>query len=254
MNRKFLAGVASAAAALPAFAGSVTNIDGLVVNARVFNDFPASTLVIVNNYPALASITDGPFNSSGGGFANRHDLVLADGGSPFLLQTSDGFDLSVTTTLDAGSLAPRKEAGIRFNSNIGGDGLFILASDNGESAAFGGALPFFGFGAGAYTPGTAVTMRVIYTPDDDGVATPGDASTIEYILGATSSGPIEFSNLENGFINGTQIALYGQFSPNQSNTSDFGFVSFENISIVPEPASLALLALGLGALLRGRRN
>ncbi len=240
------------AALLPAPAlADIGDINSLVVNARFFNDYPDSDLTIVNNYPSLLSITEQNFGS--GGFANRHDaLFSADGTNPYLLQTSEGFDLTVSAMLDAGSVAPRKEAGIRFNF-MGFDGLFIITSD-GESAAFGGVLPFHTFGGSAYTPGTVAEMRVIYTPDDDPDPGDGDASTIEYILNGTSSGPLNFGNLENGFIPNTQFGVFGQFQPDDSNPGDFALLEYSNFTLIPEPAAGLLLVIGGLGVMAGRRR
>lgn len=232
----------------PAFAG-ITDVNSVVVQSRVWNDYPGSDLSITNAFPSSIGILEQSFGA--GGFANRHDAVFsADGVNPYLLQTNDGFDISFEVSLDAGSISPRKEAGIRFNF-MGFDGLFILASD-GESAAFGGVLPFHTFGGSAYTLGDTVDMRVIYTPDDDPVPSLGDASTIEYIFNGVSSGPLEFSNLENGFIPNTQIAVYSQAAPDDSNPGDFVNLQYSNFVITPEPTSLALLAMGSLLALRRR--
>ncbi len=231
-------------------AAQVTNVDGIVAQTRIVNGFASSSLTITNNYPTQVDVLD----IIGGGprtdFANRHDMVLADGGSAYLLhdpaaplrpRTSDSFDLSVDVTLDAGSLAPRKEAGLRFNFN-GFDGLFIITSD-GEIAAFGGILPFFARG-GAYTPGTVANLRVLYTADDDTDANDGDASTIQYFVNgvAVFANPVVLGNLENGFIPGTSVAMFGQFQRDDSNPGDFGRATFDNIALtVPEPTTAALL-------------
>ncbi len=235
------------AAAGAALAGDVTSINSVIIQERVFNDFPNSTLTSVDNFPALVSFTETDYGT--GGWANRHDAVFStDDTNPFLLQTSDAFHIAFDIMLDAGSVSPRKEAGIRFNFN-GFDGLFIIASD-GESAAFGGVLPFFSFGGSAYTPGTVARMEVIYTPDDDPDPSDGDASTIEYILNGVSSGPLDFGNLENGFIPDTQIAVYVQSQPDTGNPGDFVIAEFSNFSIVPEPATVLLAVLGLGLIRR----
>ena len=48
---------------------SATMIDSAVINTRIFNDAPGSTLTTVNNYPALIEISD--TGTGGGGFAQR---------------------------------------------------------------------------------------------------------------------------------------------------------------------------------------
>jgi hypothetical protein len=237
--------------AAPALA-AVTDINSVVIQERFFNDFPGSTLTTVNNFPTDVSFTES--NYGAGGFANRHNAVYsADGSTAYGLTQSDGFDISFNVLIDAGSLSPRKEGGIRFDSGITGDGLFIVASD-GEVAAFGGPLPFHSFGAGAYTAGTTAGMRVIYRPDDDTDAFDGDASTMEYFFNGVSSGQLDISNTENGWASGTTISNYLQVAPDTGNPGDFAIAEYSNIAIsVPEPGTLLLLGLGGVLALRRRR-
>lgn len=237
---------------------AAAQINGVNVQPRVFNDFPDSNLTITNNYPTLVKIDDHFVTAPAGKFANRHDALLsADGGAtPFTFNNNQGFDVSADVTLQVGSAAPRKETGIRVNSSVGGDGLFIVNSDAGEIVAFGGALPFFKFGDNAggngYTPGQTINMRLIYD---------AAAHTITYDVtqnGVTkTSGPLAFTNLENGVIDGSNVGFYGQFSPNANSPStDFGTASFQNIvaTLVPEPTTLAGLCVAVGALAFRRRR
>lgn len=232
-------------------------INGVNVQPRVFNDFPDSNLTITNNYPSLVKIDD-HFVSGNGNFANRHDALLSadHGATPFTFNNNQGFDVSADVTLTAGSNSPRKEAGIRVNSSVGGDGLFIVNTDAGEIVAFGGALPFFKFGdnagANGYTPGQTINMRMIYDAANH---------TITYDVtrnGSTqTSGPLAFTNLENGVIDGSNVGFYGQFSPNKTSAStDFGTASFQNIvaTLVPEPTTLAGLCVAVGAVAIRRRR
>ena len=231
--------------------GGILDVNGVEVSERVFNDFPGSTLTTTNNFPVLVEFRDE--NMINGGFANRHDALLsADGGTtPLALNTSDGFDVSVDVTLEVGSTSPRKEAGMRVNSNITGNGLFIINSDAGEIVAFGGPLEFFSFNntfGESYVAGDTILMRMIYRPGE------GVAGTVEYIVdvgdGPLSSGELEFTNTEGGIADGTNVGFYGQFSPADEN--DFGVARFENIRAVPEPASAALVALGALGMIRRR--
>ena len=222
----------------------VTNINSVVIQERRFNDYPGSTLTTVNNYPSLVSFSEGPFGA--GGFANQHVARFSENGvtaRSFL--NAEAFDISVDVLLSVGSTAPRKEAGFRMDSFIGGEGFFILTSD-GEVAAFGGPLPFFGFG-NIYTPGTSARMRMIYRP--------GAVSTMEYMFNAVSSGEVAFGNTENGVINGSDFGNYLQNQPNDNNPNDFGNASFRNYAVaVPEPMTMLGLAAGVGVLLRRRRS
>ncbi len=231
--------------------GGILDVNGVAVAERVFNDFPGSTLTITNNFPTILEIRDE--NMVDGGFANRHDAMVSDDGgtTPLALGTADGFDISAMVTLEVGSTAPRKEAGIRVNSGVTGDGLFIINSDAGEIVAFGGPLPFFSFNGTfgeSYTAGDTILMRMIYRPGE------GMPGTVEYIVdvggGPLSSGQLDFTNLEGGIANGTNVGFYGQFSPSDEN--DFGVARYENIRVVPEPATAALVALGALGMIRRR--
>lgn len=226
-------------------AAQVTNINSVVIQARQYNDYPGSTLSIVNSYPSLVSIHESQFGS--GGFANLHRARFSENGvtaRSFL--NSEAFAISVDVNLSVGSTGPRKEAGFRMDSFIGGEGQFMMASD-GEVAAFGGPLPFYTFGGGAYTPGTTVTLGMIYRP--------GPVSTMEYLFNGTSSGEVAFGNTENGVINGSDFGVYLQNQPNGNNPNDFGNVDYTNFSVaVPEPMTMLGLAAGVGMLLRRRRK
>ena len=71
-------------------------IDGAVVNERVFNDDPASTLITTNNYPALVQISDTP---TGSGFANLHNFHLADAGVEHSFANDEPFTFSADLTI-----------------------------------------------------------------------------------------------------------------------------------------------------------
>ena len=235
-------------------------INGFHSNPRVFNDFSTSTLVIVNpgTNPDVASINDS--NMTGTGFANRHDILASsDGGaSNFTFNTGQGFKITTTFTLTDGSNAPRKEAGIRINGGSGtGDVQLIVNSDAGEIVTFGG--PFHSFGSNAtsngYTPGTPITLSMEYDPPGlvdptKGLLTVG----VNYpTLGLNQTFSGLFSNIEGGPGNGSTFGVYGQVSP--ANAADFMNISFANIqaSLVPEPASIGMISLGLVSLLARRR-
>jgi len=272
---------------LPASAmAAVSDINGVRIQLRRFNDYSASTLVVtppppppgpgapvtygVAGLPPTISFNEGPFGA--GGFANQHVARLSadNGATNYLLaagpnagQSTDRFDITFDVTMNVGSTAPRKEAGFRFDGP-GGESFFFVTSD-GEVAAFGGPLPFFSFGgAGTYVPGTRASLRMVYSPDNDAVAgTDGDASTITYFYdndvtggpGPISSGAIQMSNTENGFITGSEVGMYAQYQPNDNSANDFANVSFQNIRVVvPEPASLGLFSVaGLSLLARRRK-
>lgn len=236
-----------------------------IVAPRVFNDFSNSTLAITDE-PTLVVFDEHNFTDDGipGSFANRHDVLFSnDGGATAYQFTTDiGFTMSAVITLQAGTTSPRKEAGIRFNSNVTGDAQFLINSDAGEIVAFGGGAPFYSFSAGAlpdYVPGTPLLMGITYSGD---AATP---RTIEYFIdrtpetpgGIESSGPLLWENNENGPVD-FYAGYYAQISP--ANANDSLNVRIEGMAFatvqspVPEPGTLFLSAAGIGCLLGFRRS
>ncbi|MBI3759244.1 MAG: hypothetical protein HY269_05760, partial [Deltaproteobacteria bacterium] len=74
-------------------------INGSILNLRVFNDFPGSTLVTTNNYPATVSFND--TNLVGSGFANRHNFRLSDSGgsAEAVFLNGDAFSFSSNVSI-----------------------------------------------------------------------------------------------------------------------------------------------------------
>jgi len=255
----------AAIALLPTSA--MAQFNGLKVNPRVFNDYPNSTLTIVNSntIPGNASIDDRNMTNATGNGANRHDILLSmdHGATAAVLNSNTPFTISADVTLTDGSNTPRKEAGLRINSSQAsgvGDSLFIINSDAGEIVAFGG--PFYnfrdpaGFNEPAYVPGQTITMGMIYRPGNP-ATTGATPATIEYFInrgsGVKSSGPLAFGNLEGGPVDFT-VGMYGQ-GGSGNNAADFLHVTFNNINAtVPEPTTLGLLSLGGLALVSRRRK
>lgn len=233
-------------AVLAAAGATAQPYNGLQVNARVFNDYPTSTLNISNMYPASLSIEESNFGA--GGFANRHMAWASeDGGSTASdFDYTDGFDFSVTMNLDASPTAGR-EAGIM--TDLFGFGFFG-ALGNGEIAAFGSFLPFHSFG-NVYTNGTDVQLRMIYRPGAGENMLP--ASTIEYIYdnggGPISSGQIAFNNNEGGIpTNFTALVGVGiQSAGAAGGSSNVLFTDFKFEVPAPGTAALALGGMILGA-------
>lgn len=258
MKAMLWVGAAALQLALISAAGAQpVTFNGLNVNPRVFNDYPDSNLTITNNYPASATIHESFPTTPPMKFANRHDLLLSsDGGNTAaIFNNNESFDISADFTLTDGSDSPRKEAGLRVNSSIGGDGQFIINSDGHEIVAFNGPFPFFKFNNPPnsinYTTGQTITLGMKY----DAVA-----HTIDFRVkqGGQSfdSGPLAFSNTENGIIDGSTAGFYGQFSP--AAPGDFGNVALANMAatatVVPEPIGIAVLGAMAVALIARRRK
>ena len=259
--------------------------NGLYIQPRYYNDYPNSTETVTINgspmvnptgtisspgLPAAVTINDVGFaNNPASGFANRDNILISadHGNSIYTGDINQGFSLSANVTLSDGLDTPRKEAGLRIDSSVSGDALFILDSDSGEIVAFGGGAPFYSFRPNIeskYVTGQTIFMKEVYTPGVGGT-TMSNPGTIEYFAqllsgpGVTSpgplldSGPLLYSNNEGGPTL-PQIGFYDQAPDGQSTSADFVTASFNNINAaVPEPATMSILAMGAVTLLSRRR-
>jgi len=238
-------------------------INGYDVNPRIFNDNPGSTLTItpagpINSNPATITIRD-EFTGAFTG-ANRHDVLASiDGGAtPFTHSIDDSFVFTTQLTLTDGFNSPRKEAGIRLNSPVTGDMLFLVNSDAGEIVTFGGPFHLFGNNAGGngYAPGSSILLGIRHLGGGDGNG--GVANTIEFFIdrgaGIETTGPLAWSNTEGGPVN-FQVGVYAQGGANAAG--DFVNALFSNTTyttVVPEPGTFALVGMGLFGLLAIRRK
>lgn len=252
------------ALALVALTAATSRAFVIDAHPRVYNDVPTSQLTF-DTGADFAHITDLGV-SAPSGFANRHDAVISDGPTGEVFGNSDYWTLQADVTLD-GTVSPRKEAGLRVNNGAGGDFLFILNTDGHEVVSFGGPGPFYNFrdhGVPNFNAGDTVTMGINYCQDPDGNVDPGTGlirNGVQLWAGGVYSPFLPMFNTENGFLNNSQIAMYGQFVNDPNNPSNFGKALFNNVrfsrtdgSAIPEPSSLALLAGGLLPLLGLRRR
>jgi hypothetical protein len=204
-------------------------VNSAVIHNRVFNDYPGATRITVNNYPNLISFSEANVVGSTG-FANRDDWRFStDGVNDHLFGHTEYWSISATITLSGTPISPRKEAGLRLDSSVGGDGLFILDTDAHEIVAFGGPLPFYSFG-NTFNSGNSVTMGITYENI-------GGTNGIVYTANGVNSPFLPMSNTEQGVIDGSTLGGYFQIQ-----------------GIVPEPSSAALIGLGALTLFLRRRR
>jgi len=237
------------AAATAAYA-QITTINSANIVPRAFNDVPGATLTTVSNYPSLISFNEQNV-SQATGFANRDRWNFSNNGgtSAYAFANNDFFQVSMTLTLTASAISPRKEAGFQLSS-LGGDGQFIVNTDSHEIVAFGGPFPFYAFPA-TYDSGETITLGMNYFLDGN-----TGLRSIVYSANGVQSPVLAFSNTEQGIIDGSTLGGYFQIVNDPANPSNSGLAAFADISIVPEPSALVLLSLGvlpLGLLLGYRR-
>ena len=247
--------VAVAACLLIASSVQAVTINGYRATERIFNDDPGSTLTItpaapINTNPANITIRD-EFTGAFGG-ANRHDVLASSdgGGVPRVHGIDDSFTFTTELTLTDGFDTPRKEAGIRINSPVTGDALFLVNSDAGEIVTFGGGAPFALLGKNSdgngYTPGNTILLGITHIGGGDGVG--GAANTIEFFAdlggGIITTGPQPWANLEKGPLAFT-VGVYAQGG--SSNSGDFINAVFNNTTytMIPEPSSMVLAGLSM---------
>jgi hypothetical protein len=209
----------------------ISSINSVAVQPRLYDDIPAATLTVVTNYPSRVSFDEENVTSTNG-YANRDVWHFSnDGGlTAYPFQTTNYFQMSMSVTLTGNPITPRKEAGFVFNNPANDGGEFILDTDAHEIVAFGGFLPFYAFPA-TFQSGETVTMGITILNDSNG------KNAIVYSANGVSSPILEFSNTEQGVINGTTIGGYFQIQTTASSPNS-GSVSFANISI-GTPLSIA---------------
>lgn len=237
---------------------SVSDVNGLVDQARLFNDFSGSNLTFNSSYsPAGSSVTLRESDYGSGNFANRHASWLGDGmGNKVGFTYGDGFDIQMDMRINAADSVGNVEAG--FQADLFGLGLFGVLSSTGEIAAFGSIVPFHSFGAGVYSIGDDVQLRMVHRPGAGDFS--GTNSTMEYMYnnltvgtGWISSGEIEFTTLEGGIPSGFDAFIGAGAQINQPDAMNGNVsIDFTNI-IVPAPGAFALLGMGGIAASRRRR-
>ena len=202
----------------------VSTINSATYHPREYNDVPGSRLTVVSNYPALIAFDDQNV-SAPSGFANRHVWRFSSnsGTNAFQFRNDHFFSVSMTVTLTGDPISPRKEAGFLLDT-IGGQGQFIINTDGHEVVVFGGPLPFYAFPR-TFNSGDTVTLGMTYFLQSNG------KRAIIYSANCLQSPPLEFTNLEQGIIDGSTLGGYFQIVNASANPTNSGTAVYQNISI-----------------------
>jgi hypothetical protein len=231
-------------------------INNAVIVDRVFNDDPDSISSHFNAWPSIL-LTDNKVDGDGVApdWANRHAwFVSSDGVSELQISLSQPWTMSFDLTLIGVPTAPRKEAGylIRIGMPWGySEGQFIVNTDAHEVVAFGWPFPFYSFNAShglSYNSGDTIRLGVTFFKD------PADGLyKVIYSANGISSPALalESQGLFTGWIT---PGGYLQVQVDKNNPRNGGAALFNNIAVVPEPASVAVLGLGVAALAMRRRK
>jgi len=183
---------------VPVMAAAATpQVNGASISERVFNDCPFTNLTVVNNFPSLISIEDGPLLCNGGANLSIWSLSSDGGATAARFDNDSDFRISADVVFSGEG---RMEGGLRISPwwSQSVDGAFNVKSGfgGGEIAVFGGRLPFFSF-TGTYglhyETGKTIGLSMTYKPHGLNASSP---ATIEYEVtyeGATySSGVLLF--------------------------------------------------------------
>lgn len=230
-------------------AAATPNPTSAVINERVFNDCPTSTLGTINTYPALMAVSDA--ENCANGFANLHNWRFSENGVDavdFDNNASFRFECDVfisgTGQGEAGlSLAPW------WSQDV--DGRFNVRTTDGEVACFGGRLPFYSFTANdgvVYTKGTVIHLGIEYSPND---LTEMNPATIEYtvdydgMMHSSGALPFDEGNPDEdpphglwGMLNEAQAGGYMQIfldqgDPDSEVTTEWRSIAYENTKPTP---------------------
>ncbi|MDW8105180.1 MAG: PEP-CTERM sorting domain-containing protein [Armatimonadota bacterium] len=252
--RKLLLGIVLS---LGLVAWANAQVNDVVILDRLFNDDSDSISSHIKALPAVL-LTDNKVDGDGSApeFANRHAWFASYDGvnvAKLPLGTA-GWTASFDLTLIGSPVAPRKEAGflLRIEMPWGySEGQFIVNTDAGEVVAFGWPFPFYSFNAQhglSYTSGQTLHMGVkLYRDPTDNMV------KVVYHAGGYSS-PALALDFQDGLGNWISLGGYLQVQIAPNNPGNAGAALFNNIYVVPEPASVAVLGLGVAALVLRRRK
>jgi hypothetical protein len=218
---------------------AMAQFESVTVDERVWNDNAGSVLEVTNHYPEHIDFVESGLDSG----ANQHRWMFSGNGSEdSLFGLESYFDVEMDVSILVDESSPRQEAGFMILTN-GWDGKFMVASD-GEVAVFGNVLPFHTFG-NIYQSGEDITIGLRYFNE-------GGVNKIEYRAGENTA-VFQMTNTEGGLLENTTLGGYAQ----HQGSAEFPrsvTTSFEDIQAVPEPATMAVLGLGIAAIAARRRK
>jgi len=269
------------AAASGAYA-NVGSINSAFIDPRVFNDDPTAGFSVNNSYPGLIQFNESSVNT-GTGFANRDVWYFSNNGgaSAYQFQPGDYFNASMSINLTGNDPNLKDlEAGWLFSDpsgTFGGDLQSIVIGNNGAVVQFGGPSYYpFSPAAGGYPPAAGslppggvpnYALGQTYILGLNYVLDPNTGhNAFQYWVNGGSGAVWALSAPGNTYFDlgaGVSIGAPGDFlggylqvgidttNPNQSGQAIFDDIT---ITSVPEPATLALLGLGIVPLLLRRRR
>jgi len=228
------------------------SMNGAALLPHIFNDAPASIGTYVNSYPGSISLSEANVQNATGNGLERDIWYFSNNGgaSPYNFQAGDYFSASFNLTLSGGIPGKDLEGGFIFSNpsgTFGGDDQVVAVGQGGNAGTvvqFGGPSYYpFSPAAGGYPGpggsvpnyviGSTINMTFIYTIDP--VTTkPAFEYAVNGQYAASSPGNNYFDLGGPVGSPGDFLGGYFQLAPTQ----------------VPEPATLALLGLGLLPLTR----
>lgn len=227
-----------------------------VIIDRVFNDDPDSISSHINAWPSVL-LTDRKVDGDGiaPDFANRHAwFVSSDGVNELQIPITSPWTIEYDLTLIATPIVPRKEAGflVKIAMPWGySEGYFIVNTDAHEVVAFGYPFPFYSFNANhglSYNAGDTIHLGMQFFKD------PADGQYKVIYSAAGYSSPALALADQGQLGSWVTPGGYLQVQVDAGNPDNAGAALFNHISAVPEPASVAVLGLGVAALALRRRK